>query len=76
MAFSTNDQTFTDAQMLAKIRRSIVSILDGGQSVNTSGTGLIRASLGELRKMEEDYQNRVNLGSSGGIGLVQYGERS
>jgi hypothetical protein len=75
MAIDTSVQTFTDQEMLDLIRQSIAHVLTGGQSVGDNSKNVIRASLRELREMEEQYQARVTESTEGGAVLVRYGER-
>jgi len=65
--------TYTDADLLQKVRAAIARILDGGvQRINQPGNGLETLSLDELRKMEADLTRRVAASGSSSSTLVQY----
>ena len=51
--------TVTDTEILENIRDAIVKVLLG-QQYTILGRVMQRANLGELRKMEREYQRRVN----------------
>ena len=58
--------TGTDQEMLDAIRAAIVQIAVNGQEYrDANGNRHTRADLGELRRMEREYQSRVNVAANG-----------
>ena len=65
--------TYSDAELLQKVREAIARILDGSvRRINQPGTGMETLSLTELRQMEADLTRRVASSASGSSTLVQY----
>lgn len=76
MAIDTTPQPYTDAEMLLLVRAAIVQIMVTGQSYTIGTRSFTRASLTELRKLESDIQNRIDVSAGdSSVVLVQYGER-
>ena len=62
----TTSTSYSDEQMLALVRQAIAEVLVTGQSYALpGGRQFTRASLTELRGMESDYLQRIDLASSG-----------
>lgn len=62
----TTPTTYTDAAMLAFVKQAIVEVLACGQShALPGGRQWSGAELSTLRKLESEYQQRVDSASSG-----------
>jgi len=54
--------TYTDQQMLDKVREGIFNIVQKGQSYSINGRTYTRQDLGDLESLEKYYQKRVSAG--------------
>lgn len=77
MAFEDSEE-YTDAQLLAHVRKAKVAVALGGQSYTVGGKTFTRASLRDLNALEAEITARIDADadeSGGGIALVRYGDR-
>jgi len=52
--------TYTDAEMLEKVREAIYTIMDKGKSYSINGRTYTRQDLTDLADLETRYQKRVD----------------
>lgn len=75
MAIS-DSPTYTNQQIVDHLRACLVQIALGGQAVGLNGKILTRANLADIEAVLQTFESRVSSESeTGGLALVQYGER-
>lgn len=57
-------QNMSAEQLLAEVKRAIVTILVGGQSYKIGSRELTRADLGQLRALKTDLEAEIGSGGS------------
>ena len=71
-------EAYTDAQLLAHVRKAILTVAIAGQSYTIGGKTYTRANLKELRELRAELTDLIDTAtddSGGGIALVEFGER-
>ena len=65
--------TYTDAELLEKVRQAIADRMDGKvvKSYSAQGVRLDRDPLSELAKLEKELQEKINAASGPGFIRVQ-----